>query len=59
MERAATEIKPLAHQLSEPFTQHGSANVACIFELTDGQTISVFFIILIPRQKRYYDSGRA
>ncbi|MFZ4504087.1 MAG: hypothetical protein ACOYM1_09060 [Methylovulum sp.] len=43
MERAATEIKPLAHQLSEPFTQHGSANVACIFELTDGQTISVFF----------------
>jgi len=43
MERAGTEIKPVSQQLSEPFTQNGTANVACIFELSDGQTISVFF----------------
>ena len=36
-------IKPVAMQLSEPYKQAGSVQVAAIFELSDGQTISVFF----------------
>lgn len=30
-------------QITQPFTKNGTANVAAIFELSDGQTISVFF----------------
>jgi hypothetical protein len=43
MERAGGDIKPVAMQLSDPFKQSGVAQVAAVFELSDGQTISIFF----------------
>ena len=43
MIRAGTTVQPLNVQTSEPFMQNGTANVAAIFELSDGQTISIFF----------------
>lgn len=43
MERAGGEVKPVAMQLSEPFKQGGVAQVAAVFELSDGQTVSIFF----------------
>lgn len=43
MIRAGTTVQPLNYQCSEPFMQNGTANVAAIFELSDGQTISIFF----------------
>jgi len=43
MERSSKTVKPIAVQVSEPFTKNGSANVAVIFELSDGQTITVYF----------------
>ena len=43
MERAATTVRPVNMQLSKPFKNRGVANVAAIFELSDGQTISIYF----------------
>jgi len=43
MERVDGSVKPVAMQLSEPFKQNGVAQVAAVFELSDGQTISIFF----------------
>jgi hypothetical protein len=43
LERTGETVKPLAMQITEPFRQRGVANVAAIFELSDGQTISIFF----------------
>ncbi|GHA78134.1 hypothetical protein GCM10009007_18820 [Formosimonas limnophila] len=43
MERSSQTVKPIAVQVSEPFTKNGSANVAVVFELSDGQTITVYF----------------
>lgn len=43
MERAGGKVKPVAMQITEPFKQRGVANVAAIFELSDGQTVSIFF----------------
>lgn len=43
MERTGGAIKPVAMQITEPFTQRGAANVAVLFELSDGQTVSIFF----------------
>lgn len=37
------QTKPLAVQVSEPFSKMGAAHVAVVFELSDGQTVSVFF----------------
>lgn len=42
MERVSTAVKPVALQITEPFKQRGVANVAAVFELSDGQTVSVF-----------------
>jgi len=42
MDRAGGAVKVAAMQISEPFTQKGTANVAVIFELSDGQTVSVY-----------------
>lgn len=42
MERVSTTVKPVALQITEPFKQRGVANVAAVFELSDGQTVSVF-----------------
>ncbi|KAB0579194.1 hypothetical protein F7Q92_15210 [Ideonella dechloratans] len=43
MERTGDKVKPVAMQITEPFKQRGVANVAAIFELSDGQTVSIFF----------------
>jgi len=43
MERKEGDVKPVAMQLSEPFKQGGVAQVAAVFELSDGQTVSIFF----------------
>ncbi|MDF0607228.1 hypothetical protein HZU77_016580, partial [Neisseriaceae bacterium TC5R-5] len=43
MARASDQVKPIAMQITDPFKQRGVANVAAIFELADGQTVSVFF----------------
>lgn len=43
MERVGGEVKPISMQLSDPFKQNGVAQVAAVFELSDGQTVSVFF----------------
>jgi hypothetical protein len=43
MERAGLTIQPLAVQISDPFKQNNTAQVAVIFELSDGQTVSIFF----------------
>ncbi|CAN5294318.1 hypothetical protein BH10PSE16_BH10PSE16_00760 [soil metagenome] len=43
MERTGQAVKPVALQITEPFTQRGVANVAAIFELSDGQTVSIYF----------------
>ncbi|SFL23949.1 hypothetical protein SAMN05216302_104612 [Nitrosomonas aestuarii] len=42
MERTGKDIKPVAMQISEPFKQNGVANVAVSYELSDGQTISIY-----------------
>lgn len=43
MERSASQIKPVAMQISDPFKQNGVVNVAVVYELSDGQTISIYF----------------
>lgn len=43
MERMGTVIKPVAMQITEPFKQFGVANVAVVYELSDGQTVSIYF----------------
>ncbi len=43
MDRAGHEVKVTAMQMTEPFSQRGTTNVAVVFELSDGQTVSVFF----------------
>lgn len=43
MERAGGTVKPVAMQITDPFKLRGVANVAAIFELSDGQTVSVYF----------------
>jgi hypothetical protein len=43
MERTGGTVKPVAMQITEPFKQRGTANVAVVYELSDGQTLSIFF----------------
>jgi hypothetical protein len=43
MKRTGTDVHPVKVDISEPFTQRGSAHVASLFTLSDGQTITVFF----------------
>lgn len=43
MTRAGHAVTPVAIQITDPFKQRGVANVAVIFELSDGQTVSIFF----------------
>ena len=43
MERAGGGgIKPVAMQITEPFRQNGTTNVAAVIEMDDGQTVSVY-----------------
>ncbi|WP_052123106.1 hypothetical protein [Gallibacterium anatis] len=43
LNRASGEIKIAGMQITDPFMRLGTANVAVLFELSDGQTISIFF----------------
>lgn len=43
MERTGEKVKPVALQIVGPFKQRGVANVAAVFELSDGQTLTIFF----------------
>ncbi len=43
MERIGGDVKPVALQITDPFKQRGVAQVAVIFELSDGQTVTIFF----------------
>jgi hypothetical protein len=43
MQRSGQAVKPVSVQISEPFKQSGVANVAAVFELSDGQTVSIYF----------------
>jgi flagellar biosynthesis GTPase FlhF len=43
MNRTGTDVKVLAMQVTQPFKNRGVTNVAAVFELSDGQTISVYF----------------
>lgn len=43
MARAVQGLSVEAAQVSDPFKQNGAANVVALFELSDGQTVSVYF----------------
>lgn len=43
MDRSGGEVKAPAVQVSDPFRARGVTNIATVFELSDGQTVSVFF----------------
>lgn len=43
MARAVQGLSVEAAQVSDPFKQNGIANVVALFELSDGQTVSVYF----------------
>ena len=44
MEAVADEkVKPLAYQISEPLKRHGGLHIAVLFELADGQTVTIWF----------------
>lgn len=42
MESVGGEVKPLSVQITPPFKQRGTTNVVILFELSDGQTVSVW-----------------
>lgn len=42
LERAATKIKPLGVEISDPFTQRGSTQIACVFNFEDEQSVTIF-----------------
>lgn len=43
MRAAGGDVKPVAMQITPPFKQRGTTNVAAIFELSDGQTVTIYF----------------
>lgn len=43
MNRATSDVEVAEMQISDPFKRNGVAQVAAVFELTDGQTVSVYF----------------
>lgn len=43
MNRAGGSLEVSAMQVSDPFRRNGVAQVAAVFELSDGQTVSVYF----------------
>ena len=43
MESAGDTVKPISMQVSDPFRQKGTTNVTALFELSDGQTVAIFF----------------
>lgn len=43
MRVAGKEVKPVALQITPPFKQKGTTQVAAIIEMSDGQTVTIFF----------------
>ncbi len=43
LDRAVDGLTVADMQVTEPFTQKGTTNVATVFELSDGQTLAIFF----------------
>lgn len=43
MEAAGGQVKPVALQISQPFKQKGTTNITALYELSDGQTVAIFF----------------
>ncbi|MGL5453188.1 MAG: hypothetical protein ACRDBT_12560, partial [Aeromonas sp.] len=43
MNRAVAGLEVTAMQVSDPFRRNGVAQVAAVFELSDGQTVTVYF----------------
>lgn len=43
MEAAGDTVKPLSMQITDPLRRYGGVQVAVLFELSDGQTITVWF----------------
>ncbi|APQ14649.1 hypothetical protein BJP27_24050 (plasmid) [Pseudomonas oryzihabitans] len=43
MATVSDEVKPTALQITPPFRQRGTTNICAIYELSDGQTVSVWF----------------
>lgn len=43
MNNAAADITVVGHQISEPFKQNGTVQVAVIYTLSDAQTITIYF----------------
>lgn len=43
MNRQGRSVTAVSHQISEPFKQKGTTNIVVLFELSDGQTVSIYF----------------
>lgn len=43
MNRKGGDLSAVSVQISDPFTQKGTTSVAAVFELSDGQTVAIFF----------------
>lgn len=43
MDRTAKSVKPVAVQIANPMKRGGAVHIPVIFELSDGQTITIFF----------------
>lgn len=43
MNRQGRSVTVLGYQVSEPFKQKGTTNIVVLFELSDGQTVSIYF----------------
>jgi len=43
MNRQDRSVTVVSHQISEPFKQKGTTNIVVLFELSDGQTVSIYF----------------
>ncbi|NKJ45838.1 hypothetical protein CIC12_03580 [Burkholderia sp. SG-MS1] len=43
MDRAVDGLSVASFQITEPFAQKATTNVAALFELSDGHTLSIFF----------------
>jgi len=43
LNRVGGDLSVLAMQVTDPFKRNGTTNIAAIFELSDGQTLTIFF----------------
>ncbi|WP_313416912.1 defense against restriction DarA-related protein [Pseudomonas oryzihabitans] len=43
MDSAGDKVKPIALQVTEPFKQRGTTNICAVYELSDGQSVAIWF----------------